>query len=62
MVFETKIFGGDLVLQTDSAVTDDTPTQDIRDTAQSAQATEHVEQTVAQLIQPTEHTEHGDAQ
>ena len=50
------------MLQADSAVTDDTPTQNIRDTAQFAQATEHVEQTVAQLIQLTEHTEHGDAQ
>ena len=50
------------MLQADSAVTDDTPTRSIWDTAQSAQATEHVEQTVAQLIQPTEHTEHDDAQ
>ena len=62
MIFGTKTFEGDLVLQTDSAVTDDTPTQSIRNTAQSAQTTEHVEQTVAQLIQFTEHTEHGDAQ
>ena len=50
------------MLQTDSAVTDDTLTQNIRNTVQSAQTTEHVKQTIAQLIQFTEHTEHDNAQ
>ena len=57
-VQKVKLFFNNL-LQADLAVTEDTPTQSIRDTAQFAQATEHVEQTIAQSVQPTEH---GDAQ